>query len=109
MARQHKPEGIVRTGSSRLGAPFREMEEWFDEMFRHPFSPFRMNLPRLRFSGLEEAGASVDMYDDGENLVLKAELPGMGRDDVEVNLTDETIIIAGADGLHEQLRLAVAG
>ncbi len=84
-------------------APFGEMEEWFDEMFRHPLSLFRMRMPRPRFPGWENGGASVDMYDDGENLVLKAELPGFTKDDVDVMLTEDAITISGEKKKEEKV------
>ncbi len=37
----------------------------------------------------------VDIYEDGENIILKAELPGVKKEDISVNITGDTITISG--------------
>lgn len=37
----------------------------------------------------------VDVFEEKDEIVVKAELPGIEKDDVEVNLTDHTLIIKG--------------
>lgn len=48
-------------------------------------------LPRLR----QEWTPSVDISEDKNNILVKAELPGMEAEDVEVNLTDTILTIKG--------------
>ena len=38
---------------------------------------------------------TLDVFDDKDNLVVKAELPGMKKDEIEVSLHDGTLSIAG--------------
>ncbi len=49
--------------------------------------------------GLREAGGeiapSIDIFEEGDDVVVKAELPGMKKEDIEVNLSDDSITIAG--------------
>jgi HSP20 family protein len=60
---------------------------WFGRSFRFP------RLPRL------ESGAawapSVDIYEDGNELVVKAELPGVTKEDVTVSLEEDTLVLQG--------------
>jgi HSP20 family protein len=37
----------------------------------------------------------VDIYEDGDNLVLKAELPGFNPNDVEIRVEDNTLYLKG--------------
>jgi HSP20 family protein len=38
---------------------------------------------------------TVDIFEDGNDVVVKAELPGMKKDDIEVNISDDVITISG--------------
>lgn len=37
----------------------------------------------------------VDIYEDAENVILKAEIPGMNKEDISVSLTEDTVTISG--------------
>ena len=37
----------------------------------------------------------VDIYEDAENVVIKAELPGINKEDISVSLTEDTVTISG--------------
>ena len=37
----------------------------------------------------------VDIYEDADNIILKAEIPGMNKEDISVSLTEDTITISG--------------
>lgn len=77
---------------------FGELERWMDEMMHRPllgmgWLPGRSLLRDLTGSG--EVACSVDMFEEGGCLVVKAEIPGMKREDVEVSLVDNTMVISG--------------
>jgi HSP20 family protein len=40
-------------------------------------------------------GPAFDIYEDKDNVVLKAELPGMKKEDIEVSLHDGSLSISG--------------
>ena len=44
---------------------------------------------------MEEIAPTVDIFEKNNNVVVKAEIPGMKKEDIEVNLTDNTITISG--------------
>ncbi len=75
--------------------PFRDMltaQREFDRLFRGAFRPAAV--------GEEEASTRtwappVDIFENGDNLVLKAELPGINPDDVEVRVEDNTLYLKG--------------
>lgn len=45
----------------------------------------------------------VDIYEDGDDLIARAELPGMKKEDIEVLITDETIKICGEKRKEEEI------
>jgi HSP20 family protein len=38
---------------------------------------------------------NVDIYEDADNVVIKAEIPGVNKEDISVSLTDDTVTISG--------------
>jgi HSP20 family protein len=38
---------------------------------------------------------AIDVHDSRDNLVVRADLPGLKKDDIEVSIQDETLIIRG--------------
>lgn len=88
----------------RLLSPFEEMERWFEESFRRPFfSPW---MPRFRFPEvgmMRDFAPTVDIFEEGNDVVVKAELPGMGKDEISVNVTDDVITISGEKKSEEKI------
>ena len=83
-------------------SPFEEMERWFEEAFRRPFfAPSWM--PRFKFPEIGEMYPTVDIFEDGNDVVVKAELPGMKKDDIEVNISDDVITISGEKKTEEKV------
>lgn len=83
-------------------APFERMEEMFDEFFRRPLGrTIWPALPRM----LEEVTPApmVDIFEEGDTIVVKSELPGMTRADIEVNLTNDTITLSGEKKKEEKI------
>lgn len=46
----------------------------------------------------------VDLYEDRDEIVVKAELPGMEKDNIEVKLTDHTLTIKGEKKKEEETK-----
>ncbi len=104
MAKKQESKELVRSEPSRVLAPFEEVERWFEDVFRRPFSLLGPSwLPRLRFPEMEEIAPVVDIYEEGDDVVVKAELPGIKKEDVDVSLTDNTITISGEKKKEEKV------
>jgi HSP20 family protein len=75
--------------------PMAQMDRLFDEIFKRPF----FSLWSHRLGGEQEAEEQlfvpVDVFEDGESVIVKAELPGMRREDINVQLTPDSITISG--------------
>jgi HSP20 family protein len=70
--------------------PFRDLEEWerrFDDLLGRPL----WRLPT------DERGwiPAVDVFEKDDRFVVKAELPGMKDDDVDVSVVGDTLTIKG--------------
>lgn len=77
------------------GDPFRELEQIQHEMNRL----FNFSLERRtgRDAELWEGkwSPAVDVYDSKDTIVVKADLPGMNKDEIDVSVQDDTLIIKG--------------
>lgn len=83
-------------------SPFEEIERFFEEAWRRPFSLLGSLMPRLK-TETEVVAPAVDIYEEGDDLVFKAELPGLKKDDIEVKVTDDFITISGEKKKEEKI------
>lgn len=95
---------VVKHEPGRALSPFDEMERWFDDVFRRPFFHFGPS----RWSGIqrfvkEELSPVVDIYREKGNVVVKAEVPGMTKENIKINLTDNSITISGKKEKEEKI------
>ncbi len=90
--------------------PFPEMTRWehdIDQMFENflgrrlrPFWPERW----WPVAGTEIAMPAVDLYEEKDDIVVTAELPGMEKDNIEVNLADNRLTIKGEKKQEEETK-----
>jgi len=109
MARQEK-EREKGKGALAPWRPFgemarweREMERMFDDFFGRRLRPFWEE----RWWPSRTIGISapvVDLYEEKDNIVAKVELPGMGKDDIEVNIADSRLTIKGEKKKEEEVK-----
>ena len=95
-------EGIQRRNQgSWLSSPFDFMDEMsraFDSMFGDLGMPRRSWLTRSPFgSGGHHAlwSPRVEAFQKGDRFIVRAELPGLKKDDVQVDMTEGAITIHG--------------
>lgn len=81
---------------------FWDVDSWFNESFLRPFAP--IGFPRLRSLVAEDIVPSVDIFEDGEDLVVKAELPGIKKEQIDVRLTDGMITISGEKKKEDEVK-----
>ena len=72
----------------------------FDRFLRDAFSP--------AVAGGEASTRTwappVDIYENGDSLVLKAELPGVNPDDVEIRVEDNTLYLKGDRKFEKEVK-----
>jgi HSP20 family protein len=64
-----------------------EMNKLFDDFFGHPVA--RTDWTEGVWS------PSVDVSEDKDNVVIKAEMPGMNKDDVKISIQDNVLTLKG--------------
>lgn len=71
----------------------------FDRGFRWPSlfrrRPALVDVPQL---------ASMDVYETPEEVVVKAEMPGISKDEIEVTATGSTLTVKGAKKREEEVK-----
>jgi HSP20 family protein len=72
----------------------------FNRLFREAFSPV---FGEGELSTRTWA-PPVDIYENGESLVLKAELPGVNPDDVEIRVEDNTLYLKGERKFEKEVK-----
>jgi len=83
--------------------PFRDLmatQRDFDRLFREAFSPV---FGEGELSTRTWA-PPVDIYETDENLVLKAELPGINPDSVEIRVEDNTLYLKGERKFEKEVK-----
>jgi HSP20 family protein len=105
MATETKHDVTVRKGTEiqkaaprRMLAPFEEIEGLFERIFpRGWLRPMRWESPLLsEFAEPFQIGMPrVDVLDGEDNVVIRAEVPGVDKKDLEVSVNDTSIAIKG--------------
>ena len=102
MSEEKQKDTLVKKGDvtpARAMSPFEEMEHWMEQLSRNMFRPLRWdwpNVPQLRSSM-----PKVDVIERDNEVLIRAEVPGVKKEDLEVSMTDNTVTIKGATR-HEE-------
>jgi HSP20 family protein len=95
-------EGSRATGAL---APLADIEKLFDDFLERQWGrrPFQWTWPSLRGmpSLFEQRVPSVDIVEREKEVVVRAEVPGIDKDDLDVSITDRTLTIKG-ETRHEE-------
>jgi HSP20 family protein len=70
------------------------MDRLFDDAFTHPFS-------LSREGGSNWSSPAIDMYQTDDEVVVRAALPGIKSDEVQINVTHDILTIRG-ETKHEE-------
>ena len=89
--------------------PFSELERWESDLqemfdvFGRRFWPFK-RTPWSMLRLQELSTPVVDLYEEKDDVVAKVELPGMAKDDIEVELTEHLLTIKGEKKKEEEVK-----
>ena len=73
----------------------RDIDRWFDDFRRRLHLPSLWPGERWWPTDVEVQVPALDVYETDDEVVLKAEMPGLSKDQIEVNLTDSTLTVSG--------------
>ena len=105
MATETKQDVTVRKGTEiqraeprRMLTPFDEMDRLFERVFpRGWLRPFGWESPLLSefAEPLEMRPPRMDVFDGEENVVIRAEVPGVDKKDLAITVNDTSATIKG--------------
>ena len=94
-------KGMEVTRPARALSPFDDMDRMFDRWFDYAFPrgllrPFRGEWPSLgELAPLEVRMPKVDVIDRDDEVLVRAELPGVEKDNLDVSISDNSVTIKG--------------
>lgn len=110
MAKEGKEQVPVTKGKeiqkmpAKVLRPFEDVERMFDELWERDWSwPMRWQqpvLPMLRT--IEARMPKLDVIDRDDEVLVKAEIPGVSKEDLEISLTGNIITIKGETRREEK-------
>ncbi len=85
-----------------------DFEQWFDRMvedfWRRPFpSLLRPERWWPLEGGMTSRIPAVDVYEEKDDVVIKAEIPGLAKEDISVQVTDATLTLKGEKKREEAI------
>ena len=107
MAKEEKKESkqeLQKAEPKRALSPFEEMDRLFEDYFsRGWMRPFRWEWPSLGelAKPFEGKMPKVDVIERDDEVVVKAELPGVEKKDLDVSVTENSVTIKGTTS-HEE-------
>lgn len=103
-----KSKDVVETTAGKKGglSPWEEMDKRFDMLFNrgwmHPFRDLFPEWPTFGEQEMDMRMPKIDMVDEEEAIVVHAELPGVDKKDLEVNLSGQMLTIKGETRKEEK-------
>jgi HSP20 family protein len=95
--------GEVQKAPSRMMRPFEEMDRLFDEFFSRgclrPFRWERLSDLSLPFEGRVP---KIDVIDRDDEIVVRAEVPGVSKENIEISVTGNSFTIKGQTKREEK-------
>jgi HSP20 family protein len=97
------PLPIAKREPTSVLSPFEEFERRFEDFLRRPFS--MMEAPWwTRWPGLAGGvSPAMDIYEEGGDVVVKAEIPGMTKEEIHIDLNEKTVTISGEKKKEEKV------
>jgi len=102
MAEEKKQE-LQKAAPARALSSFEEMDRMFDQYFRRGWMrPWRFEWPSFPELALPEMKLpKVDVVDREAEVVIKAEIPGVEKKDLDISVGEDSVTIKGSTS-HEE-------
>ena len=105
MTKLKDKKGQVAPRETRDLHPLDEMDRLFDRLTGGGFlRPFDWRFPELKdFRFMETGMPRVDLIDREDHILVRAEIPGVKKDDLDLSITRELLTIKGETRMeHEE-------
>jgi HSP20 family protein len=97
------PLSLVKKEPASDLTAFEEYERQFEDLFRSHFPMTRARWWTRLAVPDGEVSSPVDIYEEGADVVVKAEIPGMKKEDIHVDINDKTVTIHGEKKKEENV------
>jgi len=100
---KNKPKtALVKRETPKMLSPLSEMERMMADFMRRPFAMFPTIWPRMDIIE-EEMIPAIDIYEEGDSVIAKVELPGMKKEDINVEVNNGILKISGEKKREEKV------
>lgn len=101
---EKKTEGITPWRPlSELSRLERALERRFEDFWRRPWTG--LTWPEgFRFRGLGFQEPAIEIYEEKDEVVVKAEIPGLKREDLEIDVSGNLLTIKGEKKQTEEVK-----
>jgi HSP20 family protein len=107
--KEHDSSALTTQKPTAIMPRAQDMERWFarmvEDIWRRPFPTL---LPPERWwpaeTGMMMRLPAVDVYEDTDEVLIKAEIPGLSKEDISVQVTDSTLTIKGEKKREEAVK-----
>src|SRR5688572_26777047 len=101
---QQRGQALQRARApGRALSPFEEMDRLFESFFpRGWMRPFRTEWPTWPEMMPAARVPQVDVLDRDADILVRAEIPGVKKEDLDVSLTDDSVTIRGSARREEE-------
>jgi HSP20 family protein len=86
----------------RAMSPFEEMDRLFSRMMGRPFGAGLMDPFRAEWPSLQMELPRVDVIDRDKEVVIRAEIPGVARENLDVTMSENSITFRGSTRHEEE-------
>lgn len=103
MARTEEKKELMPFRHERLPGVFGEMDKMFERFFERPLGRHWWPM----FNWPEEMAMTyptVDIFEDKDMVVVKAEMPGAKKENLSVEISDSSITLSGEKKIDEEVK-----
>lgn len=101
---------VTATKPAEVVSRWDDLDRWFDrfteDFWRRPFGALPGFLGREGWLGhvVPTRMPSLDLYEEKDDVIIKAELPGMSKGDIEVSMSGDVITLKGEKKKEEEVK-----
>lgn len=100
-----KPESaVLPTTFETMSRLEQDMDRMFHEFWRRPFLSLWDHEHSWPGRMLSLQMPAMDLYEEKDEVVVKAELPGISKEDLDVTLTESTLTLKGEKKKEEEVK-----
>ena len=102
MRRRWVPARREEGGFASLDRIHEELDRWFNDIMGSFLGSWGRYTPRGM--DISSWGPRIDLYDQGNELVLKAEIPGVDPKDLDIRVLPDSVVLRGEIRRDEEIK-----